>query len=160
MGPRGFWGSGEKGSLFSGCWGALVIIFRELGSKLMVLGIKGALQKVKNKFINLTLKERPPLCLIKKYLTSGVGGLLPPQTPLVKCKCSYFHFHTKMRKPWFLYWRKIWSIIFIFNLLSLTLLIFRLIITCFGIFRIHQIAPFLEKKTIRGACPRTPIVRV
>ena len=38
--------------------------FRELGSKLIVLGIYGALQKVKNKFINLTLKERPPFCLI------------------------------------------------------------------------------------------------
>ena len=62
-----------------------------------------------------------------------------------------------MRKPWFLYWRKIGSIIFI--LLSLTLLIFRLIITCFGILRIHQIAPFFIK-TIRRACPRTPIVRV
>ena len=36
-GPPGFFvGSGEKGYLFSGSWGALVIIFRELGSKLMV----------------------------------------------------------------------------------------------------------------------------
>ena len=39
MGPQEFWGSGEKGYLFSGSWGELVIIFRELGSKLMVLGI-------------------------------------------------------------------------------------------------------------------------
>ena len=45
--PLGFWGSGEEGYLFSGSWGALVIIFKELGSKLMVLGISGALQKVK-----------------------------------------------------------------------------------------------------------------
>ena len=37
-GPQGFWRSGEKGYLFSGSWGALVIIFRKLGSKLMVLG--------------------------------------------------------------------------------------------------------------------------
>ena len=37
-GPKGF-GSGENGYLFSGSWGALVIIFRELGSKLVVLGI-------------------------------------------------------------------------------------------------------------------------
>ena len=65
-GPQGFLGSGEKGYLFSGSWGALVIIFRELGSKLMVLGIYEALQKGKNKFINLTLKEMPPFCLIKK----------------------------------------------------------------------------------------------
>ena len=37
--PQGFWGSGENGYLFSGSWGALVIIFRDLGSKLIVLGI-------------------------------------------------------------------------------------------------------------------------
>ena len=39
MGPRVFFLSGEKGYLFSGSLGALVIIFRELGCKLMVLGI-------------------------------------------------------------------------------------------------------------------------
>ena len=49
MGPQGFWGSGENGYLFSGSWGALVIIFRDLGSKLIVWGIKGALQKCKKK---------------------------------------------------------------------------------------------------------------
>ena len=38
-GPQGFWGSGENGYLFSGSWRALVIIFRDLGSKLIVLGI-------------------------------------------------------------------------------------------------------------------------
>ena len=38
-GPQGFWGSGENGYLFSGSWGALIIIFRDLGSKLIVLGI-------------------------------------------------------------------------------------------------------------------------
>ena len=32
---------------FSGSWGALVIIFRDLGSKLIVLGILGTLQKSK-----------------------------------------------------------------------------------------------------------------
>ena len=37
-GPQGFWGSGENGYLFSGSWGALVIIFRDLGSKLIDLG--------------------------------------------------------------------------------------------------------------------------
>ena len=37
--PQGFWGSGEKGYLFSGSWGALLIIFRELGSKHILLGI-------------------------------------------------------------------------------------------------------------------------
>ena len=39
MGPQGFWESGENGYLFSGSWGALVIIFRHLGSKFIVLGI-------------------------------------------------------------------------------------------------------------------------
>ena len=38
-GGQGFWGSGENGYLFSGSWGALVIIFGELGSKLIILGI-------------------------------------------------------------------------------------------------------------------------
>ena len=37
--PQGFWGSGENGYLFSGSWGALVIIFRDLGSKFIVLWI-------------------------------------------------------------------------------------------------------------------------
>ena len=38
-GPQGFWGTGEKGFLLSGSWGALVTIFRDLGSKLIVLWI-------------------------------------------------------------------------------------------------------------------------
>ena len=38
-GPQGFLGSGENGYLFSGSWGALVIILGELGSKLIILGI-------------------------------------------------------------------------------------------------------------------------
>ena len=38
-GPQGFWGSGENGYLFSGIWGALVIILGELGRQLIVLGI-------------------------------------------------------------------------------------------------------------------------
>ena len=37
--PQGFWGSGEKGYLFSGSWGALLIILGELGSKHILLGI-------------------------------------------------------------------------------------------------------------------------
>ena len=42
-------GGGENGYLFSGSWGALVSIFKikNLGSKLIVSGIKGALQKQK-----------------------------------------------------------------------------------------------------------------
>ena len=38
-GPQGFWGSGEKTYLFSGSWGALLIILGELGSKHILLGI-------------------------------------------------------------------------------------------------------------------------
>ena len=37
--PNWFWGSGENGYLFSGSWEALLIIFRDLRSKLIVLGI-------------------------------------------------------------------------------------------------------------------------
>ena len=37
--PQGFWGSGEKGYLFSGSWGALLIILGELGSKHILLRI-------------------------------------------------------------------------------------------------------------------------
>ena len=37
--PQGFWGSGEKGYLFSGSWGALLIILGELGSKHILFGI-------------------------------------------------------------------------------------------------------------------------
>ena len=54
-GPQGFWGSGEIGYLFSGSWGALVIIFRDLRSKLIVLGIKGALQKCKKSHLKKSL---------------------------------------------------------------------------------------------------------
>ena len=32
MGPQGFWGSRENGYLYSGSWGALLIIFRDLGA--------------------------------------------------------------------------------------------------------------------------------
>ena len=39
LAPQGFWGSGEKGYLFSGSWGALLIILGELGSKHILLGI-------------------------------------------------------------------------------------------------------------------------
>ena len=42
-GPQRFWGSGENGYLFSGSGGAQVIIYRDLGSKLIVLGIYGRL---------------------------------------------------------------------------------------------------------------------
>ena len=45
MRPQGMGGSGENGYLFSRSWGALVIIFRDLESKLINMGIKFALIK-------------------------------------------------------------------------------------------------------------------
>ena len=68
-GPQGFWGSGENCYLFSGSWRALVIILGELGSKLIILGIQGALPKSKNN------KEKPPFCLIFLKKSSASGGL-------------------------------------------------------------------------------------
>ena len=44
--PRGFGGAGE---LMSGSWGTLVIILGELGSKHILLEIKGALPKTEEK---------------------------------------------------------------------------------------------------------------
>ena len=46
--PRGL--GGEKGYLFSGCWGAVVIILRELESKPIILGIYVDLPKNEIKF--------------------------------------------------------------------------------------------------------------
>ena len=43
--PRVLRGSGENGYFFTGSWGALVINLGNLGSKLIVLRIKGALLK-------------------------------------------------------------------------------------------------------------------
>ena len=42
IGPHGFCGSGENGYLFSGSFEALVIIFRDLGSKFIVFGDLGS----------------------------------------------------------------------------------------------------------------------
>ena len=56
VGPQGFCGSGDKGYLCSGSWEALVIIFRDLGSILIVWGI---LQKVKIEFKKSYLKGKP-----------------------------------------------------------------------------------------------------
>ena len=53
-GPQGFFGSGENGYLFSGGWGALVIILGELGSKLIIWENIGSLAK-KQKTIRKSL---------------------------------------------------------------------------------------------------------
>ena len=65
----------------------------------------------------------------------GFWGILP-QTPLVKCECIYFC--AKVRISIDLGTK--------FGLLIIKkMLIFRLIITNFGTFRMHHIAPFLSK---------------
>ena len=53
-GPLGFWGYGEKGHLFSGSCGVLVIILLELKSKLIVLGFREPCQKY---FLKISLKR-------------------------------------------------------------------------------------------------------
>ena len=74
-GPQRFWGSGENVYLFSGSWGTLVIIFRDLRSKLIVFGIKGALQKCKKKS---HLKRKAFISFVffflKKSSASGGNG--------------------------------------------------------------------------------------
>ena len=80
--PHGFRGSGENGYLFTGSWEALVIISRDLGSKFIVLGIWGALQKRKKfNLNNLTLKEKPSFRFIFLKKSSASGGK-PPRPPL------------------------------------------------------------------------------
>ena len=49
----GVLGSGEKGYLFSGSWGALLIILGELGSRHIFWGLREHCQKVKKKNIRL-----------------------------------------------------------------------------------------------------------
>ena len=44
-GPQGFWGSGEKGYLSLGSWGALLIILGELGEQAHTFGDLGSIAK-------------------------------------------------------------------------------------------------------------------
>ena len=53
---------------FQGAGGALVIIFRDLGSKLIDLG------SPEKKFKNLTLKEKPSFRLIVSKILRLLGG--------------------------------------------------------------------------------------
>ena len=57
----GFWGAGEKGHLFSWSWGALAIISKELGSKLLILGSWGHCQNVIFKTVLASLGDPCPL---------------------------------------------------------------------------------------------------
>ena len=66
-GPQGFGGFGRRDIYFHGA-----------GEQAHGFGDLGRPVKSKNKFINLTLKERPPLCLIKNIFGFwGVGRGLP-----------------------------------------------------------------------------------
>ena len=75
-------GSGDKGYLFSGSLGALVIIFRDLGSNLIVRGIKEALQKAKNEFIfRLTFFKKKNLVYIDgSYRSNTIVNTEYPRT--------------------------------------------------------------------------------
>ena len=75
-GPQGLLGSGENGYFFSGSWGALVIILGELGSKLIILGIKEALPESKKK------KGKASILLDFLNFSSASGGASPPDPPL------------------------------------------------------------------------------
>ena len=120
---------------FQGAGGALVIIFRDLGSKLIVLGIRGALQKC---IKNLTLKENPSFRLIF-FKSSASGGKPPPQTPQRKYKCLYFRANMLIwigtgdlyGESFLLFWKIILKIVD-----------FRSIITYFGVFRMRQFTSF------------------
>ena len=124
LGPQGFWGSGENGYLFSGSWGALVIIFRDLGSKFIVWGIWGALQRSKK---NLTLKEKPSFCLI-----------ISKKNPWIS-KCIYFPANMLI---WMVLMTDMANIFYYRGKFNLKLLIFRLMITYLGTLRMCCIAPF------------------
>ena len=78
MPPQGFWGSGENDYLFSGSWRALVIIFRELGSKLIVLGSR---EPCKKEIKNRALKEKPSFRLIFSKNLRLLGGSPPAPPP-------------------------------------------------------------------------------
>ena len=74
-GHQGFGGSGDKGSLFSDSCEALVIIFSDLGSNLIVRGIMEALQKIKKtNFKNRTLKEKKIFRLTFLYNLVNIDG--------------------------------------------------------------------------------------
>ena len=87
-GPQGFWGSGEKGYLFSGSWGALLIILGELGSKHILLGIKGALPKTKKNKYQASILSDSLKC---RWLLGAIAPR-PPYTNVISFKFHYISF--------------------------------------------------------------------
>ena len=86
--PRGFGELGEKGYLFSGSWGALLIILGELGSKHILLGIKGALPKSKkNKYQASILFNSLKFCWLL-----GAIAPRPPYINVISFQFLYLSF--------------------------------------------------------------------
>ena len=70
-GPQGFWGSGENGYLFSGSWGALVIISRDQREQAHSFGDLGSpAKKQKN-------KGKASILFDFLKISSASGGLAP-----------------------------------------------------------------------------------
>ena len=82
LGPRAFGELGE-GIFILESWGAMVNVVVELGSKLIVWVIYGALPKSRDKFEKSHLKGKTSILLdfSKKNIASGRGELLPPRPP-------------------------------------------------------------------------------
>ena len=109
IGPQGFWGAGEKGYLFSGSWGALLIILGELGSKHILLGIKGALPKSKkNKYQASILFNSLKFCWLL-----GAIAPRPPYINVISFQFLYLSFRDiqyKYTTYHLIIWREAWII--------------------------------------------------
>ena len=87
MAPKGFGGSGEKGYLFSGRRGALLIILGELGSKHILLGIMEHCQKVKKKYQASILSDS-----LKCLWLLGAIAPIPPDINVIYFQFIYISF--------------------------------------------------------------------
>ena len=94
LGPQGFWGSGEKGYLFSGSWGALLIILGEQGSKHILMGIKGALPKSKKNKYQASILSDSLKC---RWLLGAVAHR-PPYINVISFQFNCISFQKKYMK--------------------------------------------------------------
>ena len=97
VGPQGFWGSGEKGYLFSGSWGALLIILGELGSKHILWGFREHCQKVKKKYQASILSDS-----LKCRWLLGAVTPRPPYINVISFQFHYISFQQKNYGAFFL----------------------------------------------------------
>ena len=81
------------------------------------------------------LKGKPSFCFLKKYILASGG--CPPDPPLIKCISNCLFTCAS-------------GFIFVVDLLTLELLIFRLIIAYFGTLRMHQSVPFFQGEHAPG----------